>query len=198
MRSLYNFIIEPKEQRYTNTKDIGGKDLILNTELQNHQYVSREGIVLETPILEETKIKKGDTVIVHHNVFRRFHDIRGEEKNSKSYFKDNKYFVYSDQIFLYNQGENWNALDGYCFVQPIKSKNKYSEDKEEPLMGILIYADEYSKANGLKPGDLVGFKPNSEYEFIIDDKRLYRVLTKLITIKYEYQGNEEAYNPSWI
>ena len=28
-------------------------------------------------------------------------------------------------------------------------------------------------------------------------KRLYRVMTQFITIKYEYQGNEEEYNPSW-
>ena len=42
-----------------------------------------------------------------------------------------------------------------------------------------------------------GFTPNSEYEFIIDGEKLYRVLSKFITIKYEYQGDEEAYNPSW-
>ena len=46
-------------------------------------------------------------------------------------------------------------------------------------------------------GDLVGFMPFSTYEFIIDGERLYRVITKFITIKYEYQGDEEAYNPSW-
>ena len=26
---------------------------------------------------------------------------------------------------------------------------------------------------------------------------MYRVPTNQITIKYEYQGNEEEYNPSW-
>jgi hypothetical protein len=36
-----------------------------------------------------------------------------------------------------------------------------------------------------------------EYEFIIEGQRLYRVPTNLITIKYEYQGDEEEYNPSW-
>ena len=46
-------------------------------------------------------------------------------------------------------------------------------------------------------GELVGFTPFSQYEFIINGKRLYRVMNKFITIKYEYQGNEEAYNPSW-
>ena len=50
---------------------------------------------------------------------------------------------------------------------------------------------------GINNGDLVGFLPNSEYEFVIDGERLYRVMTNFISIKYEYQGNEEEYNPSW-
>ncbi len=35
-----------------------------------------------------------------------------------------------------------------------------------------------------------------EYEFNIEGQRLYRVPTNQITIKYEYQGDEEEYNPS--
>jgi len=45
--------------------------------------------------------------------------------------------------------------------------------------------------------ELVGFTPFSTYEFIIDGQRLYRVMNQFITIKYEYQGNEKTYNPSW-
>ena len=84
------------------------------------------------------------------------------------------------------------ACDGYCFVQPIKEKNKLSENKEQDCVGIIKYTDGvYSK------NELVGFTPFSKYEFILNGKRLYRVMTQFITIKYEYQGNEEAYNPSW-
>lgn len=59
-------------------------------------------------------------------------------------------------------------------------------------MGIVKYSDKT-----VNVGDLVGFRPNSEYEFIVDGERLYRVLSNFITIKYEYQGDEEEYNPSW-
>ena len=48
-----------------------------------------------------------------------------------------------------------------------------------------------------KVGDLVGFDPVSTYEFVVDGVRMYRAYSKFITIKYEYQGNEETYNPSW-
>ena len=43
----------------------------------------------------------------------------------------------------------------------------------------------------------MGFIPSSEFEFIIDGERLYRILTQDISIKYEYQGDEEEYNPRW-
>ena len=51
--------------------------------------------------------------------------------------------------------------------------------------------------NVLSKSQVVGFTPFSKYEFIIDGEKLYRVYSKFITIKYEYKGNEETYNPSW-
>lgn len=197
MRSLYSFIVKPKTNRYNNSKKVGDKELVLNTELQNHQFVSREGIVLEVPINIKTDIQVGDTVIVHHNVFRRFHDVRGEEKNSKSYFQDDKYFVYLDQIFLYKRNNKWIAPSGFCFVKPIENKDVYSIDKEQSLIGVIKYLDYELESNGIQKNDLVGFRPNSEYEFNIDGEKLYRVLSNFITIKYEYQGDETEYNPGW-
>jgi hypothetical protein len=74
----------------------------------------------------------------------------------------------------------------------LKTQASLSEDIERPLVGIVKHTD------GRAEGDrLVGFTPFSTYEFIIDGRRLYRVMTQFITIKYEYQGNEEEYNPSW-
>ena len=49
----------------------------------------------------------------------------------------------------------------------------------------------------MNEGSLVGFSPSSEYEFVIDNDRLYRMRTNDITIKYEYKGDEVEYNPSW-
>ena len=83
-------------------------------------------------------------------------------------------------------------MPGYSFVQPIKSNSKLTSEAEEPLVGVIKYSDSTFDIN-----TLVGFTPNSEYEFIVEGKRLYRVMNKFITIKYEYQGNEEEYNPSW-
>ena len=191
MKSVYNFVVTPAKSRYNNTKDIDGEELIVNTEVYSHQYVSREAVVKATPTVGNTDIKVGDTVIVHHNVFRRWHNVKGIEKNSKSYIDEQTYLVQPDQIFLYKNTE-WQAQKGYCFVAPVKSTSKITVDKEKPLVGIVKHTD-----GTVNKGDLIGFRPSSEYEFIIDGQKLYRLLSNFITIKYEYQGNEEEYNPSW-
>ena len=192
MKSVYNFVIKPKGERYNNTKKIGDKELIINTEIQNHQYINREAIVVSTPIIGDTDIKPGDTIITHFNVFRRWHNIKGKEKNSRSYFNENTYIIGFDQIFLYKRTKSWITPKGYCFIQPIKNIDKFKTEIERSTTGVVKYSD-----GTVNVGDLIGFKPKTECEFIIDGQKLYRILSNLITIKYEYQGNEKAYNPSW-
>ena len=85
MKSIFDFVVEPVGDRYNNTKNIDGVDLILNTQIFTHQNVNRLAIVKSLPITGDTNISIGDQVIVHHNVFRRYHDVRGVEKNGKSY-----------------------------------------------------------------------------------------------------------------
>jgi hypothetical protein len=192
MESVYNFVVTPKGDRYNNTKEIDGGKLILNTDVYQHQYVNREAIVVSTPMVGQTDIKPGDTVIVHHNVFRRWHDVKGREKNSRSFFNESTYFIAQDQIFLYKRDDKWKAPKGYCFVIPLKATDQFNIESEKPLQGIVKYSDGTVEVN-----DLIGFRPGSEYEFVVNGKRLYRVLSNFITIKYEHQGNEEEYNPSW-
>ena len=192
MQSLDDYIVRPKGQRYNNAVDVGDKKLIINTEVFNHQFVNREAEVLAIPRNNKANIKVGDTVVLHHNVFRRWYNIKGEEKNSRSYFKEDTYFIKEDQIFAFKRNDKWKPMKGYCFVKPIKNKNIFSSSKEQPLVGIVKQSD-----GTVDVGDLVGFRPNSEYEFVIDGERLYRVLSSFITIKYEYQGDEKEYNPSW-
>jgi len=188
MKAYKDFVISPIGERYNNSKKVGDKELVLNTEIYNHQYVNRKAKIIATPLLFQSPVNVGDEVIVHHNVFRRWHDVKGREKNSRSYWKENKYLISEDQIFLYNK----NAMPGFSFIKPLEAIDDFNIKRERPLMGVIKYSD-----GTFKKEELVGFDPVSTYEFIIDGERLYRVLNKFITIKYEYQGNEKEYNPSW-
>ena len=51
MKSVYNFVVTPVGKRYNNTKEVEGGNLILNTEIYNHQFVNRIAKVISTPII---------------------------------------------------------------------------------------------------------------------------------------------------
>ena len=192
MRGLFDFVIKPSGDRYNNSISVGEGSLILNTEISNHNFVNKIGEVLTTPLMNNTLIKPGDTVAVHHNVFRRWYNVRGDEKNSRSFLKEDQYLVSTDQIFLYKRDDTWNAMPGFTFIKPIKSIDGFNVESERPLIGVVKHND-----GTFNNGELVGFSPGDEFEFVIDGERLYRVMNRFITIKYEYQGDEEEYNPSW-
>jgi len=191
MNAYKDYIVSPMGDRYNNSVQVGEQELILNTEIFNHQYINRLAKIIATPLLFQSPLNVGDEVIVHHNVFRRWHDMKGREKNSRSYFKEDKYIISQDQIYLYKK-DNWSAMPGYSFVKPLKSIDSLDTEIERPLIGIIKYSD-----GSFNKEELVGFAPSMEYEFIVNGERLYRVMNKFITIKYEYKGNEEEYNPSW-
>ena len=197
MKSLYNFIVKPLGERYANTKKIGEKELILNTKIESWKFVNRFAEVVSTPLAFTTSINKGDIIVVHQNVFRRFYDMQGEQVNSRSYFKDDLYFVAIDQVYLYKNKDKWLSFGDRCFVKPIKNSQSILNRKEDPYIGILKIGNNSLEASRINPGDMIGFKPGAEWEFFIDEERLYCMKSNDIVIKYGHKENKEEYNPSW-
>ena len=193
MKSLYNFIVKPHGERYNNTIKLNEKELIVNTNIEHHQFINKKAIVVSKPIAFKSPIKKGDTVYVHHNLFRRWYDQKGKERNSSTHFKEDLYFCNPLQIYMYNNKPHLN----YCFVKPIADRSFLTLSKEQEHFGILKYGNSFLKRLGIEPGELVIFTPNSEFEFIINDERLYCMKSNDIALTHEYEGNEEEYNPSW-
>lgn len=195
MKSLYNYIISTTN-RYDNKVSIDNKELILNTEIteRDYKFVNRIGTVVNVPININTPVKPGDEVIIHHNVFRRWFDVRGNERNSGSYIDEDKYIVSPDQLFAYKQNDKWHCLNMYCFVEPLENEDIWSTESEQKLLGKLTYTNDYLESLGLSYGDIVGFTPDSEYEFNIDDKKLYRILSTDITINYGHKKETTTYS----
>ena len=185
MQSLFEYIIST-ENRYNNTIDIDGKELVVNTEITERDYifVNRIGKVLKLPLYNDSIVNKGDEVIVHHNVFRRWIDMKGREKNSSSFLNENEYFVSPDQIFAYKRDNKWISLPDYCFAKPIYEEDKWVLKTDENLSGVLTYSNTTLESLGVSIGDTVGFTPDSEYEFDIEGQKLYRILSNHITINY--------------
>jgi len=197
MTSVFSFIVKPLGNRYDNEIKVEGGNLILNTKIESFKSVNNLAEVVSIPLAYSTDIKVGDFVVIHHNVFRRFYDMKGKQKNSRSYFIDDLYFCDIDQIYLYKRDKEWMSFGDRCFIKPLKNIDHLKLDKEQRLIGILKYGNSSLKALKINEGDLVGYTPNGEFEFIVDGQRLYCMKSNDIVIKYEYKGNEAEYNPSW-
>lgn len=181
MRSPHYFIVKPKDgQRYVSEK----KGLIVSVSKEDYRASTREAIVIETPQDYDGPIQKGDTIIVHHNVFRYYYDMRGREKSSWHYLFDDLFVV--DDVYAYkSDGGRWRGVGKYVFVSPVDNQGSdiWTTDKEKPLIGRIKYINDEVEQMGLNEGDLIAFEPWSEHEFHIDDEKVYRMWTKNITIK---------------
>jgi hypothetical protein len=197
MNSVFNFIVKPVGDRYDNKIKVDGKELILNTKIESFKSVNNLAEVISTPLAYSTNIKVGDIIVIHHNVFRRFYDIRGNQKNSRAYFMDDLYFCDLDQIYLYKSNDKWQTVGDRCFIKPLKNTDHLKLDKEQKLIGILKYGNNSLEELKISEGDLVGYTPYGEFDFIIEGERLYCMKSNDIVIKYEYKGDEASYNPKW-
>ncbi len=184
MQSLFDFIVKPaNNKRYNNTTNIEGLEFITSTSQEDHMFSNREAIVINVPLGYKGNIKKGDTLLVHHNVFKYYYDMKGRQKSGKSFLKDNLFFVDSDQFYLYKQKGKWYSHDRFCFVKPLKKQESiiYKNTEYEPLIGHIKYISDELKSYGVKVGDKVTYKPDTEYEFDVDGEKLYRIYTQSIT-----------------
>jgi hypothetical protein len=183
MQSPFDFIVTG--QRYNNTKEVGGIELIVNTSEEDHRFSNRYAEVVEVPRGYTGPVQKGDTLLVHHNVFKFYNDIKGRRKSSRSFFRDDIFFVEPNQFYLYRHDGKWHTYDRYCFVKPMPAVDSYIKKPftNEPLMGVMRYPNAYLLTQGVKEGDTVCFKPDSEYEFDVDGEKLYRIFDHQITMK---------------
>ena len=87
MKSPFYFIVKPMEgKRYSNTGDFGGVELIVSTSEEDFKFSNRYAEVIETPIGYTGPIEPGDTLIVHHNVFKFYNDMQGRRKSGIELF----------------------------------------------------------------------------------------------------------------
>ena len=187
MKSPFYFIVHPYNgRRYDNVKSSGGVELITSVSEDDYTASNRFAIVDSVPVGYDGDIEPGDVLLVHHNVFKFYYDMRGVQRSDRSFFKDNVFFVDKDQFFLYKKSDGiWRTHDKYCFVKGIPPVEAHimSFSREESLMGEMIYLNKKAINMGLKKGDIVAFPPKSTYEFRIDGEIMYRLYDSHIIMK---------------
>jgi len=182
LRAVNQFIV--RGHRYNNTKG----DLIVSTSEEDHRFANREGVVVALPVGYDGPIAVGDTLLVHHNVFKFYNDMKGRRQSGRSFLKDDLFLVDFEQFYMSRSPDSaWRPHGRYCFVEPIPTKEStiFKPLTEEPLMGVMRYPNDYLMSQGVGAGDEVTFRPDSEYEFEVDGKKLYRMFDHQITCKIQ-------------
>jgi len=185
MKSPFAFIVKPvKGKRYNNTKEIGGIEFIISTSQEDHKFSNREAEVIELPLGYKGPIEVGNTLLVHHNVFKYYNNMKGKQVSGRSFFKDNLFFVEDEQFYMYKNIDGWDAHDKNCFIKPVDVEESYifKPISNEPLVGEMVYPNKYLSSYGVSKGDRVSFQPESEYEFNVDGEVLYRIFDHQITL----------------
>lgn len=185
-RMIDRFVVSPyNNEKFITEKVVGDKKLIINTSIENAKDVNRVGVVESLPLNYQGNIEVGDRVIVQHNVFRTYFDGQGKTRESDFHIKDNLFNVMPELIFLIFKKNETIAVDNFCFVEPIIEEKKWIGATELEHVGIVKYTNERLKNQGVNVGDKIAFGSNSEYEFLIDGIRLYRVRTPRILAKLD-------------
>ena len=189
MKAPFNYIISTTH-RYNNTTDSG---LVINTEIteRDGEFVNRVGTVVGTPLMDGLNIPMGSKVIVHHNTFRRWYDVRGNERNGASFWNENEYIVDQDLIYAYDSGDGWVSCDRFAFIKPLEDRIGVLEHRRK-FTGHVCIGNEFSPP----VGSLIAYAPDSDYFFEIDGEKMYRVYIKDICILFNESKREEKADTS--
>ena len=185
MRSPTDFLVKAIDgKRYANTKNIGGIDILISTSDEDYTVSNRFAEVISTPLYYNGPIKIGDTLLVHHNVFKFYNDVHGEQRSGKSYFKEDMFLIDDMQYYMYFNGDKWQAVGRYNFIEPFPPKDSYLHKaiEEEPLQGIMRYPSDKMRAYGVKEGDVMVYRPNLAAEYKVNDVKLYRLYDEHLTV----------------
>jgi hypothetical protein len=134
---------------------------------------------------------EGDTLYFHHHVvLEQKYDI-GDDLYLVDYDPNGGYGNHA--IAIESEADGITMLGDWCFVAPPpKAEEKTTASgiilglKEEPKEeGQLLHMPEGSEWIGASAGDLVGYRPNSEYEMeLLDGSKAYRMrTTELVYVK---------------
>ena len=122
------------------------------------------------PAANYANLQIGDKVIVHHNTFRKWFNVKGHLKDSSNFVKKDTFQATTDMIFAYDRGDGWKPVEDWIFVKPIPKsvEDIWNTGTHETQTGIIKIGDEHV-------GEKVMFEEWCEHKYIIDGELLYRM-----------------------
>lgn len=169
-----------------NENTIDGITFVVNVDEEAARFSNRFGRVLSVPTWYEGEIEVGDILLCHHNVFRQYKDWRGTHRDGRGFVDHKVYHVAPDKFFAYKKdGGEWKSWSKYLLVLPVPTTETWERAAmyEKQLIGKVMCSNDGLREQGVDDGDIVIFRPDSEYIFDIDGQKTYRMLTEQIVAK---------------
>ena len=181
MQTPYQYLVEPIGERYNNVKKSKDTELIINTtrDETDFKYTNRLGRVVGIP-RRPGLLERGDEVIVHHNTFRKWFNVRGKLKDSANFVKEGNFYVGDEQIFAFRRGDGeWQCIEDYCFIEPNTGEFGlyHTDDKDgySVTRGKVYLNNPILESQGVSVGDEVVFNKSAAYRFDLFGKVLYKM-----------------------
>lgn len=189
MRPLYNFIVHvPK--RVNETKKIGDIEIYIDTKFNEFEHRVMHGEVVGVPQKYPTGVELGDTLYFHHHVVITPQTFDEEKDYYQVMFHPDGGF--SSQAYAVKKKKTGEviALGDWVFLEPIRPEAKLKSDVLEIVSfdtpvnekGKIKYASDKIKEHGLEVGDTVFFQKDADYEMLIDNQTLWRMLVQHLMV----------------
>lgn len=177
-----NFVIVKAHSSYNNTLN----GIIINDSIETVGNINREVEVVTHP--KFVNVRKGDNLIIHHNILRRKYDIKGNIINSNFWIENDLYYVPLSEIFMIKEGDIWKAFSPFVFVKPLRKEiniTNFQLDQLHQHVGVIKYSNDFLIDKGFVEGNKIIFNKNSEYKFNIEGEELYKMTTSDVLLKLD-------------
>lgn len=183
MKALTSFIVRVPKKLKDTVKTKNGLELYIDSKFEPFKNRINEGEVVATPAKYDTGVTPGDTIYFHHLVV--VHGGQPLDGNPDHYF-----VLYHPDSAINSQAiaykskssgaihplSSWAILDHVEQEAEAKSSViEVIEVKERPVRtAVLSFESPQTQELGLKIGDTIGIRKDTDYAFDIDEKVYYR------------------------
>ena len=189
MKPLKDFIVYVPE-RVNETKKIGDIEIYIDTKFNEFEHRVMHGEVMGVPQKYKTDVEVGDTLFFHHHVVITPQVVDQKHHLYQVLFDPNGGF--SSQAYAVKKKDTGEviALGDWVFLEPIRPEAKLKSDLLEIVSydtprnekGKIKYASNKIKEHGLEVGDTVFFQKDADYEMLIDNQTLWRMLVQHLMV----------------
>ena len=179
MKALYHFVVKLEKTHHDTIELENGTVLHVDPKWKEFERRVMYGEVTSTPVKYDVDVEVGDTLFFHHHVVMSDAlkvEVNDEQRFIVGYDPVNTLSCHAIAYRSKKTGE-LHMLADWVFLQPIEEEKQHNEFIEivdlKPkthLKAKVFCCPKDMITQGVKPGDIVGFKQNRDYEMKLEDE----------------------------